>query len=154
MADRQDEKHPYKSRFAVGLWITPVQYLAENMVARLATRDRYQLPDRFWLKSDRWACEFKVQAVHAGKLLAEFGIEAVIAALRTTRGKQLYSLGARARLLPLVRDEQRRVDARKAAAEAQKAAEPSPEPTAPAQSPAAPRPAFVEKTALSKLKGL
>jgi hypothetical protein len=53
-----------------------------------------------------------------------------------------------------VRDEQRRIVARKAAAEAQKAAEPSPEPAAPAQSPAAARPVFVEKTTLSKLKGL
>jgi hypothetical protein len=154
MADRQDESHPYKSRFAVGLWVRPDQYLAENMVARLATRDKFQLPDRFWAKSDKWAREFKVQAIHAAKLLAEFGIEAIIAALRTTRGKQLYSLGARARLLPLVRDEQRRIVASAAAADAQREAEPESGAGRRSPDPETVRPAFVEKTTLSKLKGL
>jgi hypothetical protein len=152
VADQQDEKHPYKSRFAVNLWVRPEQYLAENMVARLATRDKYQLPDRFWAKSDRWGREFKRQAMEAATLLKEFSIQALIAALNTTRGKQMYSFGAKKTLLPLIRDEQRRIDDRRAAAAIRAAAEPKPE--APAETPkdVGPRPTQGRPNTLDKLR--
>jgi hypothetical protein len=122
------------------------------MVARLATRDKYQLPDRFWSKSDRWGREFKRQAMEAAELLKGFSIQAVIAALNTTRGKQLYSFGAKKVLLPLIRDEQRRIDDKRAAAAIQAAAEPKPEAPAGAPKDVGPRPALGRPTLFDKLR--
>lgn len=152
MADQQNEKFPYKSRFAISLWLTPVQYLAENMVARLATRDKVQLPDYFW-KEPAWEKEFIRQSAAAASLLKEYSIEAIIAALRTTRGKQLYSLGAKAQLVPLIKLQQKRLNQKQVLADMQD--EQQPTETVEVAATEAPRPKFIEKpNATSKLKGL
>jgi len=136
---------PYKSRFGGG-YISGVQYLAENMCARLARRDRVELHERFW-KSARWEKEFRLQTVHAAKLLKDYSMEAIIAALQTTRGKQVYSLGLKSVLVPIIKDEQEKLDRKKAASEVKVQVETPP----PAAEP--PRPNFVGKqTLLGKLR--
>jgi hypothetical protein len=93
------------------------------MTARVADRDRYKLPDRFWLeKGSKWELEFRQQARKAAELLKDYSIQAIIAALRSTRGKKVYSLGAKSVLVPLIKAEQKVLD-HKAILAAEQAAE-------------------------------
>ena len=126
MSERS-RKTPYPSRYGGG-WISPVRFIAETMCARLAQRDRVELRERFWL-SERWGREYRLQTVHASRLLKEFSTEALMAALRTTRGRQVYSLGLKAILVPLIRDEQKRLDIKAKAAEVMAQATPKTPPT-------------------------
>jgi hypothetical protein len=154
MAEVRSEQRPFKSRFGAG-WITPIQYLAENMCDRIARRDRVQLTDHFWLGSKAWDKEFCLQTVHASVLLRKFQVEAILAALRTTRGKNLYSLGLKSVLIPLIEREQLRLDTEKKAAAVKVEAEPAaPAPVEPAQV-EQPRPALpAQNSLLGKLRDL
>lgn len=115
MASQRTERSPYPSRFGGG-WLTAAQYLAENMCDRIARRDRIVLRDRFWT-SGRWERSFRLQITHANRLLGRFSVEAILAGLRTTEGRRIYSLGA-AWLADLAADEQKRLDREQAARDA------------------------------------
>jgi hypothetical protein len=151
VADVKSETHPFPSRFGAG-WLTQVQYLAENMTARVGRKHGVDLPAYFW-KQERWAREYALQCRHAAGLLRLYSLEAIVRALRTQKGRTVYSLGAKFILDPLIRIEQEREDHRKAA----RAVEATPPPVVPPSTepaPAGQRPAFVPKTTLGKLKDL
>lgn len=151
MGKERTEKCPYQSRFAGG-WLCASQFLAESMVARVARKDHTELPDRFWLK-EKWLKEYRLQVKHASVLLETFEAAAIIAALRTTRGRGVFSLGAKSILMPLIRAEQERLG-RQAVAQEQ-AALAAPESPAPLPANEAPRPAFAPRSSvLSKLRDL
>lgn len=127
------------------------------MTARVADRDKYKLPDRFWLdRGSKWELEFRQQARKAAELLKDYSIQAVIAALRSTRGKKVYSLGAKSTLVPLIKAEQKILDhkALLAAEQARERAEESPpaQPELPAAPP--PAPPAAKPSTLSKLRDL
>jgi hypothetical protein len=148
MAGRLDESRAFVSRFGAGR-LSPAQFLAEGVCARQARRDRIKLPNHFWASSKRWADEFLRQTVHATRLLTEFSAEAIVGALRTRRGRQIYSLGRRAALVPLVRIEQERLHRPKAVEKAH--AESRPRPAGAER----PRPLFItQKSTLEKLREL
>lgn len=131
------------------------------MTARVADRDRYKLPDRFWLeKGSKWELEFRQQARKAAELLKDYSIEAIIAALRSTRGKKVYSLGAKSVLAPLIKAEQKVLDHKRILA-AEQAAERAARAPAADEPPAAGRPgpptlppSARPTTALTKLRDL
>jgi hypothetical protein len=152
----RSQKTPYLSRYGGG-WISPVRHLAETMCDRLAQKDRVELPERFWL-SGSWGREYRLQTVHASRLLKEFSTEALLAALRTTRGRQVYSLGLKSVLVPLIRDEQTRLDNKAKAAEVMARATPkTPLTESNGQVPTAigPRPPIISKdNILSRLRDL
>ena len=153
MAKHQSEASPFKSRFSgpEENWLTPAQYLAENMVARQAKKDGTDLPIKFW-EHLRWKRIFLCQLRFANSLLKIYDINAIIKALRSKRGKSIYSLGAKSILDPLIKVEQERLDHKE-----EIASEPKPvETSRPVETPKveAPRPAFVQNTTLSKLKNL
>ena len=156
MAKNQSEASPFKSRFSgpEENWLTPAQYLAENMVARQAKKDGTDLPIKFW-EIERWKRIFLLQVRHATSLLKLYDINAIIKALRSKRGKNIYSLGAKF-IDPLIRVEQERLDRHEEVIELKSQNDPKPvEP--PSDEPKelkAPRPAFVQNTTLSKLKDL
>ncbi len=108
MSKEQTEKCRYKSRFATDLWISDSQYLAENMVDRIARKEKQELPLRFW-EIDRWKRHFMLQLRLANGILKLYSIEAIIKALRSKQGKGIYSLGANW-LDPLVKVEQDKID--------------------------------------------
>lgn len=142
------EVRPFKSLYTQK-FITPAAYIAETMVSRIARKEQAgrDLPGNFH-SVDKWERFFKVQLRHAASLLKLYSYEALIKALRTYKGKTVYSLGAKF-LDPLIKDEQEkinRVEEKKKEAVAD----------TPAVIPeiVEPRPNFVQETAFSKLKGL
>jgi len=155
VAQEQSAASPHRSRFGGG-WLSNGQFLAEGMVARKARYEKTELPLKFW-EQERWKRDFLLQLRHANSLLKVYSFAAIIAALKSKKGANLFSLGAQFILDPLVRTEQERLDRRENAAEAKAQADPKPElPPATAEPPVTeqPRPAFVRPNALSKLKGL
>jgi hypothetical protein len=94
MARGETEKCSFRSRFSPGAWITPAQYLAENMCDRQARYRGKKLSGRFW-EEDGWAKEYRLQTVFASRLLKRFPMSAIVAALRTPHGGKAVSLGAR-----------------------------------------------------------
>ncbi len=151
---QQCAKTPYRSKFAVDHWISPAEYLTEHMVAREANRERYQLPDRFWATSDKYAAIYSRQVALAANLLKTYKIEAIVAALRTPSGKTIHSFGWK-QIVPLIKHEQERIDRQKVLAEQQKQQETLVQETK-ILGPVAkgPRPALIKETMMSKLKGL
>ena len=92
MAANRSEKSNYESRFGGG-WITASQYLAESMCDRQARKDGRSLGIKFW-RTKEWDQQFRLQLKHASKLLQKFSAQSIIKALRTFKGKQVFSLGA------------------------------------------------------------
>jgi len=120
------------------------------MVARKARKDKVDLPVKFWMQ-ERWKREFLLQVRHAAGLLRLYSVAAIVAALRTPKGKQAFSLKAPF-LDPLIRVEQERVDRRAPPAPAEPT---SPAPPAELPPPVvSPRPSFGQPTTstLSKLR--
>lgn len=147
----QTEKRPYLSRFGAGN-ISPVQWLAESMCDRLARRDKVTLPHHFW-NLPRWEKQFVLQTVHAAKLLKSYPIEFILAALRTTQGKTIYSLGFRSKLIPLIEEEKRKDDLIKQMAQITKEDYVSQEDVKELASNEVGRPGFIpKKTLIGKLR--
>jgi sulfur relay (sulfurtransferase) DsrC/TusE family protein len=139
----------YKSRYGGG-WLTGAKFIAEGMVARLARKEGVDLPQKFW-DLPRWKRHFFMQLRHAYCLTKLYSIGSIIAALRTPKGKKVYSLGAQFILDPLIKVEQEKLAVAKQLAEANpvKLVELPKEVFEPA------RPVFVEKpNMLSKLRKL
>jgi hypothetical protein len=142
----------YKSMFGGGDELTPAQHLAEGMCARQARRDRVRFDRTFW-RSPMWNREYRRQMEFANDLLKKFAVvEAIVAALRTEKGRQVYSLGLRSVLVPLIKQ----VEQERSVAEAKVKARGVVREPAPAVADAEPpRPPFVLRgSLLSKLREL
>jgi hypothetical protein len=139
---------PYKSQYGAR-WLSECQWLAEAMCARMQKKadPTVRLPLKFWA-SEVWAGVFKLQTIHAGRLLKKFSAAAIGEALRSPAGQRITSLGA-PWLVPLVINAQAALAARAARVEAAPPAPPE------LDLPVGPRPVLVkEGNILSKLKGL
>lgn len=153
MPKKRSEASPYESKYASpGTWISAAQWLAEMLCARQAALRKEALPHYFWRLS-QFEPEFRKQLRFANALFKLYRPAAVGIALRTPRGKKIYSLGN-----PWFDEEVKRADAKLAKDEValraiqEKAAETTPPVAAP---PPQTRPAFTSgKSAASKLKGL
>ena len=149
MADNRTEKSCYESRFGGG-WITAAQYLAENMVARRARSEKTSLPPKFW-EIDKWKKDFLLQIRHANTLLADFCLDAILRTLRNSRCKNVYSLGLKSVIMPVLKDEQARIKTQMRKLEEMPVVE---EVVLPAVA-EPPRPSFQSRNSmLSKLRGL
>lgn len=83
----------FPSKYSNGKEVTAAQYLAELICERLAKKNKKDLHYRFWLNPD-WEKEYKGQIAAANKLLSNFDIKHIIAALSTFNGQKIYSLRA------------------------------------------------------------
>jgi hypothetical protein len=91
--EKPGEKSRRLSRYGGG-WIADAQYLAEVCCERKARQESRELPLRFWDES-YWARFFHLQRTFASRLLKEFPVEAVLAALHSNEGRNAYSLNAK-----------------------------------------------------------
>lgn len=119
------------------------------MVARKARKDGVDLPSYFW-NTEKYKREFLLQLRHVLALLKLYSPDAIVRALRTRKGKTLYSFGAKFALDPLIRDEQTKIDRVASATTEAKETVPERDEVTTSQ---APRPAF-QPTNRSSLKDL
>lgn len=110
MAKKRTAKSCFESAYGGG-WISGAQRLAEIACERKAASKKESLVTHFW-RQPHWATIFRSQINMANRLLAEFDLEAVMAALRTTSGQRAFSLGAPF-LKTLVQFEQRKLELQK-----------------------------------------
>ena len=75
--------------------------MAELMCIRQAERDGIRLGLEF-LKTEKWRREFRRQAVLADALLRQYGEDALVAALETAEGTQIYTLAAKKLLAHII----------------------------------------------------
>jgi len=104
----QTEKSPYKSGYSPS-YITPAQYITELVCENIAFRDRKELFVKFW-NSPEWSKVFRDQLDAANGLVKTYSPKAIIAALKSRDGKNILSLRWEARLDPLIRREQAKID--------------------------------------------
>lgn len=81
------------SKYSNGKSVSAAQYLVEFICERLAKIKKKDLHYRFWL-SPEWEKEYKGQVGAANKLLKQYDIRQVLAALKSERGSKIYSLRA------------------------------------------------------------
>lgn len=94
----------YPSRF--GGYVTAPVYLAEFICTRQAARRRTVLSSRWW-EQPAWKKVFSLQIILANRLCRQFSPQAVSAALRSPRGRGIYSLN-HPELHDMVQEEHRR----------------------------------------------
>jgi hypothetical protein len=107
MAKEKTEKSCYESHYGGG-WITAGQRLAELACERKAESQDETLIPLFW-QQGVWNTLFRQQINHANKLLKEYDIAAIMAALRRPDAKRVYSLGAPF-FKPMVQQEQQKLE--------------------------------------------
>jgi hypothetical protein len=106
MAKNRTDKSCYESQYEGG-WVTGAQRLAEIACERKAESQDETLNPVFW-QSPPWATQFRQQINHANNLLKTFSMAAVLAALRRSDARRVYSLGAPF-FKPLVQMEQHKL---------------------------------------------
>lgn len=109
MADKKTDKCQYESQYGGG-WITAAQRLAELACERKASLKDETLNPLFW-KNEPWTAQFRQQITHANRLLKEFEVAAILAALRNPQARKVHSLGAPF-FKPLIIMEQHRLSIR------------------------------------------
>lgn len=107
MAKDKTEKSCYESNYGGG-WITAGQRLAEMACERKAASQEETLVPMFW-QQGVWNTLFRQQINHANKLLKEHDIAAIMAALRRSDARRVYSLGAPF-FKPMVQQEQQKLE--------------------------------------------
>jgi hypothetical protein len=88
------------------IYITPAQYIVEQLCTIIAKRNSKNLTTRFW-QSKEWAAIFRSQICAANQLLKKYSHKAIIAAMRDKRLYRLTSL--RSPQLPNIIDEYQKV---------------------------------------------
>lgn len=102
-------ENKYISKYSNNKPVSSAQYITELICERKALKEKRDLHYRFWL-SKEWAVFFRNQIASAHKLLKQYGDKAIVNALLTDKGKQIYSL--RAPHLPaIIEAEQKKIDA-------------------------------------------
>lgn len=102
MGKEYTEKSRFKSNYT-DKYIPDAQYLAEMICERLAAKEKTTLPQQFW-NIDKWKKVFLAQLSHANKLLKEYDVFSISAALKDYRCKWLHSLGLKSVLVPVVKE--------------------------------------------------
>jgi hypothetical protein len=70
---------------------TAAQYIAELLITRRARKEKKALPHKFW-NQDPWKKKFKIEMIAANSVLKIYDEMAVIKALESQKGKNIYSL--------------------------------------------------------------
>jgi hypothetical protein len=108
MASNRTEKSRFQSQFAPPgetLYVSDAAMLAEVMCRRMEARDHVKLEPKFWNTNPIYKKEFLKQVSHANKLLSQYNIEVILAALKHPRAYSVYSLGLKSVLVPLIEAE-------------------------------------------------
>lgn len=83
------ETRKYKSSYcSLETYITPLQYIVENICAAKARSENKDLPFYFW-DNDEWKSYWSSQVRRANQLIKKYGTEAII---KTINKKRIYSL--------------------------------------------------------------
>ncbi len=91
MAKNRSEKSRYKSP-STGEYCTAAQYIAELMCQRMAEKEnKGSLAYKFW-NTDKWKNAYKHQLVLANRLVKKHDERAIIKALQSNRGRNIFSL--------------------------------------------------------------
>ena len=91
MAKKRSEKSRYKSP-STGEYCTAAQYIAELMCQRMAEKENEgSLAYKFW-NTDKLKNAYKHQLVLANRLVNKHDERAIIKALKSNRGSNIYSL--------------------------------------------------------------
>jgi hypothetical protein len=89
MSQNRTEKCCFQSRYGGG-WITPAQFLTEQLCIKIAQIDKKDLPDKFW-ELPEWNKIFRRHIVDAHKLLKIYYIQSALAALKDKSLYKIYS---------------------------------------------------------------
>jgi len=87
-------ENKYPSKFSPGKLISADKFLAEIICDRHARSKGITLPSKFWNTLPIWEKEFLKQLRSAKNLLNIYSIEAIFSALKTKKGKNIYSFNA------------------------------------------------------------
>lgn len=85
------------------------QYIAEMVCLREAEKERVGRPAYALWNTERWQKKFKSQVTKAYQLLKKYSDKAIISALNSYKGKNIYSLRV-GFLEPIIQNEQKRLD--------------------------------------------
>tara|TARA_A100001201_G_scaffold18458_2_gene20943 strand:+ start:10351 stop:10776 length:426 start_codon:yes stop_codon:yes gene_type:complete len=137
-------KKNYKHK-TTGQECNAAQYIAEMVCLREAEKQRVGRPAYALWNTDKWQKKFKSQVTKAYGLLKKYSDKAIINALNSQRGKNIYSLRVKF-LEPIIKKEQEAIDK----LEAKEIKEVKYEDNTLQK----PRKGFGKKTLFSKLEGL
>ena len=85
------------------------QYIAEMVCLREAEKQRVGRPAYALWNTDKWQKKFKSQVTKAYGLLKKYSDKAIINALNSYKGKNIYSLRVKF-LEPIIKAEQKKLD--------------------------------------------
>lgn len=77
---------------STGEQCTAAQYIAELLLTRQAKKDKKILPHKFWNHPD-WKKKYKLMMIRINGLLKLYDEMAVVKALQSQKGKNIYSIG-------------------------------------------------------------
>ena len=137
-------KKNYKHK-TTGQECNAAQYIAEMVCLREAEKQRVGRPAYALWNTDKWQKKFKSQVTKAYGLLKKYSDKAIINALNSQKGKNIYSLRVKF-LEPIIKKEQEAIDK----LEAKEIKEVKYEDNTLQK----PRKGFGKKTLFSKLEGL
>jgi hypothetical protein len=110
MAKNRSEVSKFQSKFGAG-YITAAQYLAELICEHKSKRDRTPLPYRFWSRPP-WKQFFLNQVLAAHALLKQYDADIVIQAVNDPRCYNVFSLRAKWKLEPVLKEKKRIKDSK------------------------------------------
>lgn len=98
----------YLSKYSNGKPVSEAQYITELICENKARKDKEDLHYRFWV-SKKWESFYKNQIASAHKLLKQHKAKAIIAAIKSEKAKNTYSLRSPF-LLPLIKEAQYNIE--------------------------------------------
>lgn len=78
--------------------VTDAQYLADEIMERIAKKEKKVLTYRYW-NDPQWKKIFLRQLAEANTLLKEVDCVAIMAFLRSVKGRNIYSLGLKKQII-------------------------------------------------------
>ncbi len=105
----------WKSIFSPDKLIHDAQYITEYISINKARAEGVDLQTKFW-EAPKWEKFFRQQIPAANSLLKQYSAIAIVKALKSYKGKRIFSLRARF-LIPLIQVEQRVLDSKPELAE-------------------------------------
>lgn len=91
MSKKRTDKSNYKSP-STGEYCTAAQYIAEIVCQRQAEKDNVGTPAyKFW-NTEKWKKSYTHQIILANRLVKKYDERAIVKALKSARGKSIYSL--------------------------------------------------------------
>lgn len=97
----------YISKYSNDKEVSAAQYITELICEKRAQQQKKDLHYRFWLNKE-WSNYYKNQIGSANKLLCKYSSEAIVAALKNNKAKNIYSLRA-PHLPPIIEDEEQKL---------------------------------------------